>query len=453
MHNLKPKTQEEINNSLSQNFEEILGSLSEGLILADINGILYFANPRFCQIVGQDEKSILGRKVYDILYPNENDDSQELKLQMQRRYKDRLDGLSETYEINFTRQDGLSRWLEISAAPLRNLKGEIIGSIGINIDITQRKELEEQLRLSQKMEVVGRLAGGLAHDFNNLLTVISGYASILSRVFKIGEKNHRHVEAIKEASQMATALTQQLLTVSRRQILQLESLDLNKVVLDSLSIIQNLVGPNISVNLKLDNKLAPILADPSQLQQILINLALNSRDAMHGEGRLSIKTSILSSQNEAVKLLPGSISAPTYAVLSISDNGSGISEKVRKHLFEPFFTTKKKGTGLGLSTVYGIVKQHNSEITVKSEPGVFTTFEIFFPTTEVPISQSKKEKLSTTPQISYRGNESILLVEDGIEVKKLVTELLEELGYKVTATDSSSYAAELLKTIWGNSIF
>jgi two-component system cell cycle sensor histidine kinase/response regulator CckA len=443
MNNLKRKPID-ISESLATNLPSILESLSEGLILADDQGLLFYTNSKFAEITGFSQEEMIGKRVYELFHTESELKDKELIAAMHKRYQDRMRGISETYEIKMTRKDGESRWLEISAGPLRDTNGKIIGSIGLNTDITKRKELESQLQLSQKMEVVGRLAGGLAHDFNNLLTVISGYANILSSVFQVGEKSFRHVEAIKEASKMASALTKQLLTVSRKQILQLETVDLNKIVVDSLSILQNLVGTNVTISLKLEENLPPILADISQIQQILINLVLNSRDAMRGDGRLSIKTYTINQ-----KLDNGTdvnkISAGNYAVLSVTDNGTGITDKVKKHLFEPFFTTKKKGNGLGLSTVYGIIGQHNGSVSVKSEVGVFTTFEIFLPLSENPLIEKNKETKRDRTPTTNNGTESILLVEDETEVNSLIKEILEDQGYKITSTLSGKEAIEIFE--------
>lgn len=435
----------DLQESLTANFDHILESMAEGLILADENGHLLYVNTKFAEIVGMPIEDILGKKVYQVFHGAGEEPDPELIEKMHKRYQDRLKGISETYELKITRKNGETCWLEISAGPLRNRQGKIVGSIGINTDITRRKELENQLQLSQKMEVVGRLAGGLAHDFNNLLTVISGYANLLKNHFNVGEKGYRHVEAIREASQLASSLTKQLMTVSRRQILQLENVDINKIVRESLGVLQNLIGSSITLNVKLEDDIPLILADVSQVQQVLINLVLNSRDAMKGEGRLSIKTFVTPTKNRDDLIIDGIESELQYVGLSVTDNGCGISEKVRKHLFEPFFTTKKKGSGLGLSTVYGIVGQHNGKVSVKSEEGVFTTFEVFLPVSNIKpqdvIDHHEQRKLKYTG-----GNESILLVEDEVEVANMIKEVMLEQGYKVIAVNSSLAAAELINS-------
>lgn len=434
-----------IQESLAANIEHILESMSEGVILADESGALIYANTKFTEIVGYTVEEMIGKKVYELFLTDNALPDTLLVEQMHRRYQDRLKGISETYELKITRKDGQSRWLEISAGPLKNASGVIIGSIGINTDITKRKELEHQLQVSQKMEVVGRLAGGLAHDFNNLLTVISGYANLLQPHFSTSEKGYRHVEAIREASKLASSLTKQLMTVSRKQILQLESVDINKIVIDSMSILQNLVGSHVVLSVKLEEGLPMILADVSQIQQVLINLILNSRDAMKGEGRITIKTFVSPPLSHDDLVFTPIQTDSQYVVLSVTDNGCGIPDKVKKHLFEPFFTTKKKGSGLGLSTVYGIVGQHNGKISVTSEEGIFTTFEIC-----IPVSQLTPEELISRQDARIStytgGTETILLVEDEYDVKCMIKDVLEQHGYRVIAPETSQEALKIIET-------
>jgi two-component system cell cycle sensor histidine kinase/response regulator CckA len=333
-------------------------------------------------------------------------------------------------------KNAIHHWL-IYKFPIldENEQVQFIGGVGI--DVTERKQLEEQLRQSQKMEAVGRLAGGVAHDFNNLLTVISGYGHMLLRGIPHDSPMQSCVEEVLKASSRAASLTNQLLAFSRRQVIQPKVLDLNVLVANMDRMLRRVIGEHIELKTALSPGLGRVRADAGQLEQVIMNLAVNARDAMAGGGKLSILTTnvdIVPSSRKKAEVPPGS-----YVRLTVNDTGKGIDAHTMLHLFEPFFTSKAKGrgTGLGLSTVYGIVKQSGGEVTVQSLPGRGATFHIFLPR----IADTAEPVPLAEGQGSFRsGTETILLVEDESGVRQLVRDMLHRLGYRVLEAGNAQEA-------------
>jgi nitrogen-specific signal transduction histidine kinase len=318
--------------------------------------------------------------------------------------------------------------------------GEILGIGCLVSEITERKQLEDQLRQSQKMEAVGQLAGGIAHDFNNLLTAITGYSTLGLRHI---DENHRvtgYLEEIKKAGDRAANLTRQLLAFSRKQILQPLPLNLNDIVSDINKLLERLIGEDIQLSVKLGRDLRRIKVDPGQIEQVLVNLAVNARDAMPRGGKLTIETASVELSQEYADRHIG-LQAGPYVVLSVSDNGTGMDEKTKERIFEPFFTTKEKdkGTGLGLSTVYGIVKQSGAHIAVYSEVDHGTTFKIYLPEHDAP----EATEPATVPIGSWGGSETVLLVEDEDAVRGLARQILEQEGYSVLEASRGEEAISL----------
>ncbi len=299
----------------------------------------------------------------------------------------------------------------------------------LQMEVNERKSSEAQLRQSQKMEAVGQLAGGVAHDFNNLLTAITGHSELCLLRLESKDPAYHHLEQIKKAGDRAAALTRQLLAFSRKQILQPKIIDLNQVVVDLNKMLQRLIGEDIDLLMGLAADVGMVKADPNQLEQILLNLSINARDAMPRGGRLTIETSNAHLGDEFtrdhVAVRPGQ-----HVMLAVSDNGSGMDAETQAHIFEPFFTTKEvgKGTGLGLATVYGIVRQSGGSIWVYSEVGRGTTFKIYLPLAEGP---AEAARVVTDNLESFKGTETVLLVEDEDVVRDMATEILRESGYHV----------------------
>jgi nitrogen-specific signal transduction histidine kinase len=307
-------------------------------------------------------------------------------------------------------------------------------------DISERRQLEEQLRQSQKMEAVGRLAGGVAHDFNNLLTAISGYSELMLRRLRQGDPLRHNAEEINKAGNRAASLTSQLLAFSRKQVLQPKVLDLNIVVADMDKMLRRLIGEHIELVTILEPQLWSIRADPGQLQQVILNLAVNARDAMPEVGRLTIETSNIELDDENARWHVG-VRPGRYVMLAVNDTGFGMDSQTRERVFEPFFTTKEvgKGTGLGLATVYGIVKQSGGYVWVYSEPGRGTTFKVYLPRVDAPAEAVARPRETGT----LVGTETILLAEDDETLRPLAKGLLEKLGYRVLDAENAERALAL----------
>ncbi|MBI5577491.1 MAG: PAS domain S-box protein [Deltaproteobacteria bacterium] len=349
-------------------------------------------------------------------------------------------------ELRRVRKDGSAIEISVSTAPLRDASGGITSIMSIITDISERKRAEEALRLSedqlrqaQKMEAVGRLAGGIAHDFNNLLMAITGYSELLLDRVGDSEPMWREIEEIRRAGARAAALTRQLLAFSRRQVLQPKLLELNSVVLNVERMLRRLIGEDVELVTSLGEGLGKVKADPGQVEQVIVNLAVNSRDAMPAGGRLDIRTANVDVPKGASSP-PADVPAGEWVVLSMSDTGTGMSEEVKTHLYEPFFTTKEKGTGLGLATVYGIVRQSGGHIRVDSVSGRGTTFEIYLPRFD---GAADPHDIAPAEPGSLGGRETILVVEDEEMVRELVCEILLRSGYTVLEAGNGEEALEI----------
>ena len=329
------------------------------------------------------------------------------------------------------------------AEPLHDAAGRALGAICMSLDVTDRKQLEEQFRQAQKMEAVGRLAGGIAHDFNNLLMVIQGYADLLAERLAPADPLRKNAEQIRTAAQRAASLTRQLLAFSRKQMLAPSVISIDSVVADMEKILQRLIGEDVQLETHSQEELWPVKADRSQIEQVIMNLAINARDAMPDGGRLMLETANVeldsSFSRHSVVMAPGQ-----YVMLAVTDNGCGMCAETQAHLFEPFFTTKEKGkgTGLGLATVYGIVKQSGGYIWVYSEPGKGTTFKVYLPRVAGAGEKARKDDADRTKSLQ-RGSETVLLVEDEDGVRQLAREYLETNGYTVLQAADGHAALEL----------
>jgi nitrogen-specific signal transduction histidine kinase len=306
---------------------------------------------------------------------------------------------------------------------------------------------EEQLRQSQKMEAVGRLAGGVAHDFNNLLTVITGYCGMSLLKMKSRDPLRKNAEEIQRAAEHASSLTHQLLAFSRKQVLQPRVLDLNEVVSHMGKMLHRLIGEDIELRTTFEPSLGRVKADPGQIEQVILNLAVNARDAMPRGGILTIRTANVSF-DQKTNSRSRALEIGEYVMLAVSDNGVGMTDEVKEHLFEPFFTTKGvgKGTGLGLATCYGIVSQSGGDIRVYSEPGSGTTLKIYLPRTDAAPEHTSQAESNVLPG----GKESVLIVEDDKAVRKFIASVLDECGYQV---QEAANAMEALLCIENGTVF
>ncbi len=353
------------------------------------------------------------------------------------------------------------RWLHTRKIPLLDRNGVPTHLVGVSIDITEERaaqaavrqrevgehlrtqralaDTEEQLRLAQKMEAIGRLAGGVAHDFNNLLTVILSHTQLAIAELPEHDPLRGELELVEGAGRRAAELTRQLLAFSRRQVMRPRVIDLNEIVRGLEPMLRRLVGEDVALGLRLATGVRRIKADPSQVEQVIMNLVVNARDAMPQGGKLSIETSDVE-LDEGYGAMHVGTGLGRHAMLAVSDTGIGMSDDVIERIFEPFFTTKEpgKGTGLGLSTVFGIVKQSGGSIWVYSEPGSGTTFKIYFPITDEQITQKVPAAVS-----SMQGNETVLLVEDDEGVRRVATDILRRQGYRVFAARGPAEAVAL----------
>ena len=333
-----------------------------------------------------------------------------------------------TCELRWKRKDGHQIIVRLSGTPFKNERGETLGFDMIAEDISERRTLEEQLRQSQKMEAVGRLAGGIAHDFNNLLTVIKGYSELVLDDLDNADPLRHEVDEIKKAADRAASLTRQLLAFSRQQVLAPKVLDLNLVVHNMDKLLHRLLGEDVDLFTVLEPGLGRVKADPGQVEQVIMNLAVNARDAMPQGGKLTIETAN-ADLDEGYVREHAAVKPGRYVMIAVSDNGTGMPEKVKSRIFEPFFTTKEvgKGTGLGLSTVYGIIKQSGGYIWVYSEVGRGSTFKVYLPRVDSPADIP----LSRSLQPARHGSETVLLVEDEEGVRSLMRQVLHKHGYNV----------------------
>lgn len=406
----------------------LIDALPDVVFTKDTSGRFVLCNPAAVALVGLErEEQLAGKTVFD-LFPG---------AMAEQYHADDLLVLTGRPLLNREEQcvsaRGTPLWYLTIKVPLRDPAGTIIGLIGISRDITERKKLEEQLRQSQKMEAVGKLAGGVAHDFNNLITIISGYSELLLAEPRPSASMRVAVEAISQAGDRAAALTRQLLAFSRRTILQPRILDLNAVVAETGKLLRRLISEDIEFNTVLAPNLARVRVDPGQLDQVLMNLVINARDAMPRGGKLTIATASSELSHEFAISNPDCQAGP-HVMLAITDTGCGMTQEVRDRIFEPFFTTKAagKGTGLGLAVAFGVVRQSGGCIEVFSEPGRGSTFKIYFPAVADPVSKTN----GAAPTGGLDGCETILLVEDEDGVRDMALVSLQLHGYTVlTAKD------------------
>ncbi|MBN1151111.1 PAS domain S-box protein [candidate division WOR-3 bacterium] len=547
-------------------YKMLVKNMQEGLLFADNEDIIQFINPTLCEKLGYTEEELIGKRGLDFLL---NPDGKEFVME---RTKKRMEGLSEQYEIELIKKNGEEAVFLVNAAPIKNDKEVVIGSLSTMLDITNRKKAEDELKnhqsqmlsifegidqpiyvsdpetyevlfinnalkssfgevlgtkcyeylqgrdspcpfctnsiifgeffgrsyiwkyqnkknqrwynctdkaikwydgrlvryqmanditelqkaieksketeekylQAQKMEAVGRLAGGIAHDFNNMLSVISGNADLILTKEDLPRDIREGLSEIIKASEHSTTLVRQLLAFARKQTAEPETTDLNKIISDMTTMLKRLIGENIELVLKPSKEICPIFIDPAQIDQIVANLVVNSRDAITGNGKIIIETSLLKSAEITEPRLQG-FPLGDLILLSVTDNGDGMDKEIQEHLFEPFFTTKPKGkgTGLGLSTIYGIVKQNKGFINVYSEPGKGTTVKIYFPRSEKEPKKVLKKKDAEKKELLGK---TVLLVEDEETLLKLNIRILQICGFKVLSAQSPFQALEIAKT-------
>jgi len=420
--------------------QEILQAVVDGAAAAihvkDAQGRFLLVNQRFAALLGKRRHEIVGRSDRDLYAAAIAD-------RIQARDREVLAaGVAVEFEDEVL-LGGQRLTLQASEFPLFDLDREPYGVCTIAYDVTSARLLEVQLRQSQKMEAIGRLAGSVAHDFNNLLTAILGYSELLGREVAARPDLRSHVAQLRKAGERGAALTRQLLAISRNQVLQPQEIDLNEVVIDIEAMLQRLIGEDIELVTHLRSPAASVLVDPGQLEQVILNLTVNARDAMPGGGRLIFETADVELDAHYVERHPNARPG-LYVVLVVSDTGHGMDAATRAHLFEPFFTTKEKGkgTGLGLSTVYGIVRQSGGHVEVYSEPGVGSTFKIYLPRIAAAARQQGAPAAAEPPPAAA-GSATVLVIEDEASIRALAGIILQAGGYTVLSGDTVEEALAL----------
>ncbi len=415
----------------------VVANSNDAIIACTLDGLIRSWNVAAERIYGYAAEEAVGRPLHMLLPPDRLDEFPRI-LTAVKRGESMAD-----YETVRLRKDGKKISVSLTDSPMRGDEGKVTGLSSIARDITERKRLEEELLQSQKMDAVGRLAGGIAHDFNNILTAILGYSDLIMGQIDERQWMYKHLAEIRKAADFAAALTHQLLAFSRRQPLYLRVFDVNESVRNLQKMLQRVIGEHIEIKTALTSQAGRLKADPSQLEQVLLNLCVNARDAMPNGGSITIHTEEMSyvlDDGFSVNEMP----AGEYVKLTVTDTGTGMSPEVMKHIFEPFFTTKEKGqgTGLGLATCYGIVKQSGGYIHVESTPEVGSSFSIYMPRVdESGVKANVKKDAGELPG----GAETILYVEDEISVRSLTTHVLRRLGYTVIEAGDATSAREIVE--------
>lgn len=430
-------TQEQLADA-KRRVEAVIESSPLAIISLDIDGLVTSWNRAAEEMFGWKAEEVIGKPLPTVP-EEESDDFKRMIARLGRGER------IVARNVRRRRKDGTILDARLWVAPLYGPDGAIRGNIGVLTDITSQRRMEQQFFQSQKMEAIGRLAGGVAHDFNNVITVIAGYGQMLLEGAKDDPMLREAAEEVLNSADRAAGLARQLLAFSRRQAIQPRVFNLNELVLNLQKLLGRVIGEDIELKTTLRPDTAPVLADPGQMEQVLMNLAVNARDAMPEGGKLMIETRNVT-LDESYTAAHAGVKPGAYVLLSVSDTGMGMTEDVKAHLFEPFFTTKERGrgTGLGLSTVYGIVKQHGGDIWVYSEPGHGTTFKIYLPRAAEGAVEAEAAPEQAAP--ARPGTETILVAEDEEAVRKLLRDVLEQRGYSVLEAPSGQDALAIAES-------
>ena len=430
------KAEEELRTSESR-YQTLASTVPVGIFRTDLDGRCLYVNERWCEISGFTPTQALGEGWTNAIHPEDREEVFKIWNESVR------DCVTFRHEHRFQRPAGATAMVLCQAVAEYDDADQLIGYIGSVTDITERVRLEEQLRQSQKMEAVGQLAGGVAHDFNNMLQVVLSYAHIARSSLHTPENIPRYLDNIRNGAQRAANLTRQLLAFSRKDVLQPKILDVSELISNLMKMLGRLLGENIEMEILPGNDLKPVNADSGMLEQVLVNLSVNARDAMPDGGRLVIETSGFHADREFCKI-HGWKSPGDFVLISVSDTGIGMTPEVREHIFDPFFTTKDagKGTGLGMSMVYNIIEQHEGIIEIYSEPGVGSFIKIYLPTAKGDVAIVEEREVREVPG----GTETILIAEDEESVRVLLSELLQGNGYGVLMATNGEEAVSKFKT-------
>jgi PAS domain S-box-containing protein len=419
-------------------FRSLIEHSMDLIVIVGGDGRFKYGSPSVTRFLGYEQGELTGALGFEWVHP---DDTARIRAAFAKAVGGRAEEVRE--EFRFRHKDGSWRTFE---AVVTNLVDEpAVAGLVVNArDITEQRALEGQLRQAQRLEAVGRLAGGVAHDFNNILTAIHGYCELLLTTFDRHDQRRQDVQEIRSAAERAASLTRQLLAFSRKQVLQPATLDVNALISGLQALLGRMIGEDVTLETALEAHPATVRADPGQLEQVIANLVVNSRDAMPTGGRITLETATVDLDESYVREHAGA-SVGRFVVLAVTDNGTGMDAETQTHIFEPFFTTKEtgKGTGLGLSTVYGIVKQSGGFIWVYSEPGRGTTFKIYLPAAEgVTAAVDLRPALPEPPG----GSETVLIVEDDPAVREVATQILRRKGYRILQAPDGATALALART-------
>ena len=417
----------------------IIESSDDAIVSKDLDGTIRSWNPAAERIFGYTADEMVGGSVFQLIPPELHDEEHSLLDRIRRGEH------VAHYETERVRKDLRRIRISLTLSPLYDTSGRLIGASAIKRDVTAQRSLEQQLQQAQRMEAVGRLAGGIAHDFNNLLTVINGLTLLTIPHLAAGTRERGNLEQVAKAAERAAALTQQLLTFSRRQLADVEVLELNEVIVAIEALLRRLIGEHIALDIRLAHDLGRVRINRVQIEQIVMNLAVNARDAMPDGGSLTIQTENVSLGglfvHERLQLEPGS-----YVVLSVRDTGQGMDAVTQASIFEPFFTTKGPGhgTGLGLATVYAIVQQAGGAVYVYSEPRLGTVFKVYLPRVDDMATVVEPTPSPSAQEMAPANGRTILLVEDEPGVRSFGAQVLEDAGYRVLQAASGEEALELI---------
>jgi two-component system cell cycle sensor histidine kinase/response regulator CckA len=416
-------------------FRLITENAADMIAVVDVNGNRIYNSPSYQRLLGYSQEELRQTKGLDQIHPDDRPKVVEAAAEAKRS------GVGHSVEYRIRHKDGHWVTLESTASVVRAWSGRVERLVIVNRDITGRKDLEKQLLLSQKLEAIGRLSGGVAHDFNNLLGVILGYSEELKKRIPLDDPYREAVDEIENAGKRAASLTQQLLAFSRKQAFEPQSLNLDEIVREAAKMLERVIGEDVKLEILPAQKIGTVKGDRSHIERVILNLVVNARDAMPQGGKITIEMADVELDGTS-PALDRSVAPGPYVMLKITDTGCGMDAELQSHIFEPFFTTKGHGTGLGLATVYGVIRQSGGDISVESAPGKGATFRIYLPRVSAAADKIQVAEPSGKTTLEHM---TVLLVEDERALRKLTHKMLLEMGLTVLEAEDGFQAVEIAK--------